>query len=204
MRNSDWFQRSPTQHEQNDDFLAALADSAASWTFPDLTADDTSADSDQGDGLLVVEVKVPGLTSKRGNLRVGYRADAGGRPALRSDWSQWPESFDENDDSFGAPDEETELWVSGIDATPEQCGVWAAAWFERQLRRRVVRREWDRPTSGLGTLIPADGTGPVAVEWLIESPHGVFDSRGGFTWWWLMRRPPSRTVVERPGLPAQD
>lgn len=204
MTTSEWFSTKPTPGDRRTAFLRALAAAAEQWAFADLSPENTSTDLELSDGRVVVQITVPGLTSKRGNLRVLYRPDVEGRPVLQSAWSDTTYSFDDYEDPCGGPDEDVDLWVSGVDASPEQCGAWTAAWFERQLRRRVTRREWDRPPSGLSTLLPSAQTpGPVAVEWLVESPDGTLDSRGGFTWWWLMRRPPSRVVVERPGAGPQ-
>ena len=71
---------------------------------------------------------------------------------VTSQWITGPDEFDSRDGydpdfGFGCepPDEEADLWVSGADVSPEQCGTWAAAWLEwarvaqgSTLRRRTV------------------------------------------------------------------
>ncbi|WP_375422978.1 hypothetical protein [uncultured Friedmanniella sp.] len=199
MTTSNWFRVESTPDDHKIAFLRTLRAAAEQWTFDGLGPETTSTDVEFPDGRLVVSIEVPGLTSRPQHLQVCYRADVEGRPVLQSAWSRYARF----DDPYEPPDEETELWVSGVDATPEQCSLWAAAWFERQLSRRVVRREWDRPEAGLSTLLLAADSGPVFVEWTIEAPDGVIDSRGRFVWSWLTGRPPSRTVVERPGVATQ-
>ena len=113
-----------------------------------------------------------------------------------------PFEFHERDDydyDCEPPDEETDLWVSGVEATPEQCGAWAAAWLERQLNRPVCRREWDAPATGWSTLIPRRRPGsPALVEWTVGEPEEMLDLRGEIPWDWLRRQPPTREVWERP------
>ena len=190
-----WFSATPAPDDHTSDFLQTLAAAAEQWGFADLRPEDTLTDLDRTERALVVEITVPGLTSERRHLSVRYRADVQGRPVLQSAWSRWPHSFDDYE-MDGSPDEDSDLSVRGVDATSQQCAAWAAAWFERQLRRRITRREWDRPDSGLTR--PA-ASRPAAVEWLIESPDERLDRRGGLTRWRLMRQPPSRVVIERPG-----
>jgi hypothetical protein len=131
---------------------------------------------------------VPRLTTSRVRLRVLYEFGISGLPVLQSEWSSIEYSFDRP--GAEPPDDEVELWVTGVEASPEQCGVWAARWFERQLHRPVVRRERDRPTSGVASLVPGTTSGPVAVEWTVGEPDRILHSRGGLRWWWLPRQPP--------------
>ena len=146
-------------------------------------------------------MRVPSLTTERRYLCVFYDPDVKGLPTLRSRWGSGPVDFNgdgDYDDCCGPPDEDTDLWVSGVEATPEQCGGWAAAWLERQLHRPVVRREWDAPTTGWSTLIPRRRPGSAAlVEWALGDPKEVLNLRGDIPWDWLRRQPPTREVWER-------
>ena len=114
---------------------------------------------------------------------------------LQSEWSDGGWTFDRSESE---PLGVGELYVAGLEASPEQYGQWAAQWFKRQLRRKVVRREWDRPSSGSDSE-PRSRTaaGPAAVRWIIYDPEHDLGSRGGLRWWRLMRQPPTREVVER-------
>lgn len=197
-----WFGGDLSSDDRQRRFVQTVASAALTWGFDDVVTDHTSARSayDDGSGRLV-EVLIPGLTTSRRILRVLYEPepDPMSCPVLQSEWTADAYEFDRPD--FEAPDEETELWVTGVNASPEQCGRWAADWFERQLRRPVVRREWDRPSSGLSTLVPWPSSGPAYAVWTIRQPDRYLDSKG-LTWGWLDRRPASREVVERAGLAA--
>ena len=130
--------------------VEALRVIAAAWSFTDLEPAHTSTVADEIGRL--VEVQVPSLTASRRTLRVLYDVAVDGPPALQSEWTAFAYPFE--GPGYERPDEETDLWVTGVDASPQQCGQWARAWFERQLRRPIRRIEWDRPASGLSNLDP--------------------------------------------------
>ncbi|WP_204912463.1 hypothetical protein [Microlunatus spumicola] len=196
-----WFAAEEVVDERTHEFVATVAAAAASWTFTDLVPGDTSSTlGPPGAGAreVAVHVRVPGLTTERRFLQVFYDPDVGGLPTLTSRWGSGPAELTGYEDCCGPPDEDTDLWVSGVEATAEQCGRWAAAWLERQLCRPVVRREWDAPATGWSTLIPRRRPGsPALVEWTVGDPEGALDLRGEIPWDWLRRQPPTREVRER-------
>ena len=193
-----WFSGASFKKPRDLEFLEALTAAAQGGAFLGVEANDTSsAVLDGGEGLLVA-LAVPRLTCERKLLRVSFvPEDADRTPVLQSEWSTPTTSLDPPG-AYDGPTDDSDLWVSGIEATPTQCAAWVTAWMVRQLRRPVRRREWDRPTSGWGSISPAGVTGPVAVEWQLGNPKQDLDSRGAFVWWWLVRRPPSRETLERP------
>ena len=172
--------------------VAAVA-ARADWT--DVAAVDTLTTTayDNRTGCMV-EIRLPNVTSRNRVLRVLYEPDD--QPVLRSEWSNDGYAFDRPEQVLLG--EAGEMFVAGLEASPEQYGEWAAQWFKRQLNRKVVRQEWDRPTQGLG---PANSTraggDPVAVRGMVSDPERDLDSRGRLRWWRLMRQPPSRELVER-------
>jgi len=199
-----WFSGAAIDEPRELEFVAALSAAAEAGAFLGVGPKDTSsAVLDGGSGLLI-GLAVPGLTCERRLLRVSFvPGDADETPVLRSEWSTQMTPLDppgayEAPGTYEGPTDGSDLWVSGIDATPAQCAAWVEAWMVRQLGRPVTRREWDRPTSGWGSIGPAGSPGPVAVEWQLGHPEGHLDSRGTFVWWWLVRRPPSRATLERP------
>jgi len=199
-----WFAAEEAVDEGTRRFVATVAVAATSWAFADLVPADTSstpAPPDAGAGEVVVQVRVPHLTTERRYLWVLYDPDVRGLPTLTSRWGSRRFEFDGRDDydyDYEPPDEETDLRVSGVQATSEQCGTWAAAWLERQLHRPVCRREWDAPTAGWSTLIPRRRSeSPALVEWTVGEPDKVLDLRGDIPWDWLRRQPPKREVWER-------
>lgn len=195
-----WFDSPPCADDRGRRFVRAVASAAAGWGFGDLRPEDTSSGPTEAEGAgRLVEVTVPGLSTRCRMLWVLYEPDRGHLPVLASRWAdeRYPPDLDDYD--LEAPDEEVDLWVSGVDASPEQCGAWAAAWLERSLRRPVRRREWDRPRSGPSTLLPGGSGRPALVEWTVGAPEHVLDAQGDLVWGWLRRQPPSREVQERPG-----
>ena len=192
---SSWFVGQAT-NESEERFSRSLRAAASSWNFADLRPEDTSIK--RRDIGLLVEVQVPLLTTSRRILRVCYDIDDAGLPTLQSEWTPFEYPF-EGGPEAEAPDFEGGLWITGVEAAPEQCGVWTAAWLERQLRRPVKRLEWDRPRAGASTLIPGSTTKPALVHWIVDQPQQRLDSSGDFRWWWLQHRPPSRATIERRG-----
>ncbi|GAB2586726.1 hypothetical protein [Microlunatus antarcticus] len=188
-----WFAGDEPTEAREQAFVEALRVVASTWSFTDLDAAHTSTAANEIGRL--VEVKVPSLTTSRRTLRILYDVDVDGPPALQSEWTAFGYPFE--GPGYEQPDPETDLWVSGVDASPQQFGAWAGLWFERQLRRPVRRVEWDRPASGLSTLIPGSTSEPAFVRWMIDNPQQQLDERGGLKWWWLQHQPPSREVWER-------
>lgn len=197
----DWFDgRRPTDEGERT-FLEALRTAARAWSFADLRPEDTSAGGEESGCL--VEIRVPLLTTSCRILRVCYAVDEEDSLSLQSEWTGFDEPFEGL--GYESPDPETDLWVTGVEASPEQCALWSAAWFERQLRRPVKRREWDRPESGWSTLIPGSTTRPAYVESTAYQPERALDRQGGLRWWWLEHQPPSREIWERsPGTPVEN
>lgn len=191
-----WFRGDEPTDPREVAFVEALRAAAAAWTFVDLEPVATSTAADEVGRL--VEVRVPALTTSRRTLRVLYDVDVAGPPALQSEWTSFAYPFEGS--GCEHPDPDTDLWLSGVDASPQQCGTWVASWFERQLRRPVRRLEWDRPSSGLSTLIPGSGRAPAFVRWMVHEPEQQLDERGGLRWWWLQHQAPSREVWERTPL----
>ena len=195
MQASPWFSGSALADPREAAFVRALATHVADWAWSDLTALDTSTTFayDNRAGCLV-EVQVPKLTSPRRILRVLYEPDD--EPQLRSEWSSDGYAFDRP-----VPDEhkpgQGELYVAGLDVSPEQYALFAARWFERQLRRRIVRQEWDRPPSRANVVASSGGSEPAAVRWMISDPEEELSTRGGLRWWRLMRQSPTRELTER-------
>lgn len=204
-----WFAGDEPADDRARGFVATVAAIAPYWPFADLVEADTSSrPAPAGDRVegVVIEVRVPRLTTARRTLWVRYDPEVRGLPVLTSQWISGPEEFDSRDGydpdfgfGFEPPDEEADLWVSGAEVTPEQCGAWTAAWLERQLRRPVCRREWDAPTTGWSTLIPRRHEGSaIAVQWTVGDPECVLEERTQRRWDWLRDRPPAREVWERP------
>lgn len=193
-----WFSGATFEEPRKLEFLAALTAAAEGGAFLGVEPKATSsAVLDGGNGLLVA-LAVPRLTCERKLLRISFVPDEADRtPVLQSEWSTLTTSLDPPG-AYDGPTDDSDLWVSGIEATPTQCAAWVTAWIVRQLGRPVTRREWDRPTSGWGSISPTGVAGPVAVEWQLGTPEQHLDRRGTFVWWWLIRRPPSRETLERP------
>jgi hypothetical protein len=99
---------------------------------------------------------------------------------------------------FDGPEDASGLFVSGVAASAEQCALWTAEWLERQLRRPVVRREWDRPVSGASRLLPAHSKSVAVVEWWFSDTEEMLSTTGSLAWSWLTKKSPSRQTMERP------
>lgn len=194
METTEWFRGQMPSDPREARFVRTVAETAASGEWSDVSPSDTSTTTayDNGTGCLV-EIQVPHLTTPIRILRVLYDPDD--HPALQSEWSHAGYAFE--DPPHPEHLYEGELYVSGLEASPEQYGQWAAQWFERQLRREVLRQEWDRRTSGSASTTPARPGRPVAVRWIVKDPDHSLNSRGAFRWWRLMRQPPDREIVER-------
>lgn len=178
------------------DYVMAARTAAQLWTSSELglTPDATRAyDLEPG---YILEVDVPGLTCGPRFLRVLHTQDDPDEPLLQGAWLG-------SDFCFGGatdPEDANALIVTGVAASPKQCGEWAAFWMESQLRRPVSRREWDRPAAGPTRLLPSASPTIAAMEWWwTDVPSGFLDaSQTTPWWWWLMRRPPAREIEERP------
>lgn len=184
-----WFDGETPRTEQGAGFLARLRAEAATSRFTGLETSQTST-WPYLDGQMI-EATVPGLTGPRHILRVLYCPAAARNPLLQAELG--------DDHLFDAePDNPSHLLVSGVRASAEQCAGWAADWLETQLRRPVVRREWDRPPGRLAAMLPAVDGNIAAVEWWFANPDERVDYRGSLVWWRLMKRPADREVIERP------
>lgn len=182
-----WFSGEPLRSELEAEFVETVRSKAQEWPFEELGPDDTVHWA-YADGR-IVEVDVQGLSCSLRTLRVMYTpADHLGR-LLQSEWG--------DNYVFDRPADGDQLWVSGVVASARECGTWAASWLERQLRRPVARREWDRPKGGLTRFIPTAFDSVAAVEWRFLDNGECLDTRSGLAWWWLTRQPPDREISER-------
>lgn len=181
-------------------FVEALVRAASTGLFAGVSQQDTlrvAQPKGHNPGVMVGLV-LPNLTCDRRVVRACYETGDGQTPPmLQSDWSEgmYPSR---PPGAYDGPTNDTDLWVSGISATPTVCAEWVTAWFVAQLARPVVRREWDRPATGPGTSLLGQAREAVAIEWYRTEPEEFLDSRGTFGRWGLTRRPPSREVHERP------
>lgn len=189
MANFAWFDDDPPQHDPQRAFVQALERLADRWRFDDLYPEHSSSSSwIDGTGIFV-ELQLPGLTCDRLRLRALYSPVSHREPLLKAEWG----------DDYLFDGVVTEgLVVNGVDASPEECASWTAAWFERQLRRPIVRREWDRPTSGLARLLPSHTECLAVVEWWFGDTEEHLWSTRGFGWSRLTKTSPSRRIEERP------
>lgn len=186
-----WFEHEVSPDESHLAYVARLGELAAGWQFDDLTAVQTRSWPWPADASrLLSEVDVPGLTCGPYTLRVLYSPGNAAHPLLESEWG--------DEYLFDGPSDEIRLVVNGVETTPQQCAEWTAAWFENQLLRRVVRWEWDRPSSGVGRVLPAYNDSLAAVEWRFGDTKELLTSTSGLVWSWLTRTSPSRQVLERP------
>lgn len=200
MAVTSWFD-GPDLHEPREiEFVEALVRAASGGRFAGVEPQDTlrvAPPKGYSPGVMVGLV-VPKLTCARRVVRTCYQTgDAWTPPMLQSDRSEgmYPGS---PPGAYDGPSSDTDLWASGIPATPTVCADWVAAWFVAQLARPVVRREWDRPATGPGSSLLGPARQAVATEWYLSEPEEFLDSRGTFGRWALTRRPPAREVRERP------
>lgn len=171
MAQSNWF-LGPRLHEPRQaEFIEALTRAAEEGALADVDPAQTlSVSLDHGSGV-VVGFEVPGLSCDRKLLEVTYEPRGEhGLPVLTSAWTAGVTPHTDLDDYEG-PSDDGALWVSGIEATSAQCAAWAMAWWSRQRRRPVTRREWDQPTSGFGSSVLGRQRESVAVEWRLENPE---------------------------------
>ena len=169
------------------EFAEAVRSAARAWEPADLGITPAETSTYLLLNRQVIEAEIPGLTCTRRLVRVAYTPNDSGEALLDAEWAG--EYFFD-----GPPDDE----VGKLRGSPSECGVWAAAWIEEQLRQPVTRREWDRPAGVLARLLPGESDTVAAVEWRYADTNDLMEDRGTLTWWWLVRQPPSREVVERP------
>lgn len=190
MTSSGWFsQEIPPQGSQRV-FVETLQELAAGWQFDDLLPEHSFGSSwpiDESDCF--VELEIPGLSFDDLRLRALYSPDNRRQPLLQAEWGE-AHLFD------GGPIDG--LFVTGIDALPEQCASWTATWFEQQLQRPIVRREWDRPTSGPARILPSHTPSVAVTEWQFSDTGECLWSTSAVVWSHLMKTPPSRVIEERP------
>jgi hypothetical protein len=116
-------------------FLHALRMRAASWDIEGLKP---AASQTLGVMVtLIVVVEDPRLEGLDGltSVQVGYRppeAEVGVR--LQGEWG--------DDYLLDNGGDDTDLWVQGVAAEPEDFAQMAASWMERQLRRPLERLAW--------------------------------------------------------------
>lgn len=195
-----WFDGPDLDEPREIEFVEALMQAASAGSFAGVDPQDTlrvAQPKGYSPGVMVGLI-VPRLTCERRIVRVSYETgDASTPPTLQADWSDgmYPGN---PPGAYDGPTNDTDLWVSGIFATPRSCAEWVSAWFVHQLARPVFRREWDRPVSGPGANLLGRARESVATEWYVTEPEQFLGSRGTFGRWVLIRRPPSREVQERP------
>lgn len=139
----------------------------------------------------LIEATVPGLTCPRHTLRVLYNPSDPQAPLLEGELGD-EHLFD------AGPDDLSQLMIRGLEASAEQCARWAVDWLEAQLRRPVVRREWDRPPVALAPILPTVSGNIAAVEWWFTDADEGISYRESLIWWRLVKRPPDREIIERP------
>lgn len=195
-----WFNSPGLEDPRVVEFVAALTRAAVDGAFSDVVPGDSLLGplSERDGPGVTVGLVVPGLTVKRRYVLVSYEPGADDEtPVLQSGWSSSAQ-LDVPVGAYDGPSNDQDLWVGGIAAPPTLCAEWASAWFVRQLRRPVVRREWDQPESGRGAGLFGRRGESVAVEWWLTEPELYLEGRGTFGRWWLTRQPPSREIHERP------
>lgn len=187
---SRWFAGSLPPADPLRECVVALRETARRWNFDDLSPENTSTYA-LGVGWLV-EVEVPGLTCETRYLRAWFGVDEVGR--IRRDYE------------LGA-----DYILDGLTTSPEtfagsatESGQQAAAWLESQLRRPIVRHEWDRPHGFFWSLIPTLEGDLIAREWRYDDDDDDEGDRWieleARFWWWrrLTQEPSSRQIQERP------
>jgi len=193
-----WFMGPTLQDPHQVEFVAALARACEAGIGADVDAARTSTVPADDGRSLQVGLEVPGLTCDRRILAVEYEpVGVEGLPSLNSFWTAGLAPKTELDDYDAPSGLAGEMWVSGVEATPTECAQWAVAWWSRQLRRPVIRQEWDEPKSAWRSDPAYRERQRVAARWRLEDPDQSLDDRGTFRWWWLVRRPPTRVVRER-------
>lgn len=129
---------------------------------------------------VTVGLAVPKLTCERRWLLVSYEPETEhGTPVLQSGWSSVVQ-LSIQPGGYDGRDSDSDLWVSGIAASPTACAGWVLAWFRRQLQRPVTRREWDQPATGPGAGLFGRQRVSAAVEWQLGEPEQYLDARGTF------------------------
>ena len=174
-------------------FVEALRTLAAGWRFDDDLhpgCSDSWGWVDVDERAWVIEISVPGLTAVEVELRARYWPQGEGMPLLHGEWG--------NKYLFDGPTDSGDLVISGLDASPSECAAWTAAWFEKQLRRPIVRWEWDRPTTGAARFLPSYSKSLAVVEWRFGDTGDVLMSTSSLVWRSLIKTPPSRQIEERP------
>ena len=198
MAEAVWFLGPTLEEPRQVEFMAALTRAAEAGELADADAAQTLSVAAEDGSSVEVGLVVAGLTCDRKFLAVAYEpGDDHGLPSLTSVWTAGLEPKTEFDDYDAPSGDDEEMWVSGVEATPTQCAEWAVAWWSRQLRRPVIRQEWDQPTSGWGADLLGRQRERVAVRWRLQNPEQDLDDRGTIKWWWLVRRRPAREVRER-------
>lgn len=195
-----WFSSPGLEDPRVAEFVAALTRTAANGAFFDVAPDDSLLGplSERDGPGVTVGLVVPKLTAKRRYLLVSYEPGQDEEtPVLQSGWSSHAQ-LEGPVGAYDGPSNDQDLWVGGIAATPTLCAEWASAWFVRQLRRPIDRREWDQPESGSVIGLFGRRRESVAVEWWLREPELYLDGRGTFGRWWLTRQTFSREVRERP------
>lgn len=197
-----WFDGHDLHDPSEKNFVEALTLAADDGAFPGLSPSDTASEpfsAPIGQGLSVSLV-VPKVTCERRWLWVTYvPGHDHGTPVLQSEWSSNARLDLVEPDAYDGPGTDSELWVSGVAASPATCAGWASAWFDRQLQRPVTRREWDQPAAGPGASLFRRARVSAVVEWSLGEPEEYLaDHHGMFGRWRLTRQPPSREIRERP------
>jgi hypothetical protein len=168
-----WFAGAEGRSRPEARFLDAVREAAEDQTLNGLDPGATSA----------VLCEVPGVPVGAKVLQVAFWTEGpwiepSGTPGLQGVWRDQHML-----DNYKTDDPEC-LTVVGVRADPENFGVWAADWLERQLRRPVVRDEW------------LAGNEVVATTWLLEDTGRVL-GREGFRVNRIRRRAPDRRTRVR-------
>lgn len=188
MHDGVWFSGEVPSTEPKAEFLDQVRTAAITRRLVDLSPSETSTWPYLNGQM--IEAAVPGLTCPRHTLRVLYSPGDPWVPLLQAELG--------GDHLFDpGPDDRSGLVISGLEASVEQCARWAIDWFEAQLRRPVVRREWDRPPGRLSAILPTVSGSVAAIEWWFADREEAIAYQGSLAWWWLAKRPSDREVIER-------
>jgi len=170
-----WFTGAEPRDNRERVLLATVRQEAYGWRVPGLQPQDTAV------GVFIVplhlSVDIPELPHAVTNLQVGYWPPDG--PYGHALEGEWGDKYLLDSHVYGR----NGLTVFGLDASPEQFGVWAANWLRHQLQRPIERRDW------------LDGDGNVTATRFVLANSEFVLRQTGFSLVRRFRRSPDR--VER-------